>query len=144
MNDLPLASPLNETTAEDTPFNGTLVASDPDADLLSYAMATPPAHGTLIVNPDGTYVYTPDPDYAGPDSFTFTASDGNGGTVTSTVFLDVTPVNDPPVATGDLVPVTEDTPVSGNVLTNDDDSRMIRSPSPPRPSTSTATASRRR
>ena len=50
-----------------------------------------------MVNPDGTFSYTPDPNYNGPDSFTYTITDADGSTSTATVTLGVTPVNDVPV-----------------------------------------------
>lgn len=52
---------------------------------------------------------------------TYTVSDGNGGTATATLVIDVSPVNDPPVAQPDTQSVTENTAVSGNVLSNDTD-----------------------
>jgi VCBS repeat-containing protein len=121
VNDAPVASSPPVTTAEDTPVNGTVTASDVDGDPLDYALTGEPAHGVVTVRPDGTYTYTPDPDFHGTDSFTITVSDGNGGTVDVTIPVIVTPVNDAPVAADDTVPVSEDTPVTGNVLGNDSD-----------------------
>ena len=67
-------------------------------------------------------LYTPDPDYFGPDSFTYTISDGNGGTATATVAVTVTNVNDNPVATDDSATVAEDSTGNViNVLVNDND-----------------------
>ncbi|MBK9081562.1 MAG: cadherin-like domain-containing protein [Rhizobiales bacterium] len=60
---------------------------------------------------DGRYTYTPDPNYAGPDSFVVTVSDGNGGVTTVTVPVTVTPVNDAPVASAPPATTAEDTPV---------------------------------
>ena len=54
-------------------------------DTLTFTKASDPAHGTVVVNTDGTYTYTPAANYFGPDSFTYTVSDGKGGTVTKTV-----------------------------------------------------------
>lgn len=75
------------------PNNGTLVSNDTlGAGTKSehvWALATPPAHGTVVVNPDGTYTYTPDADYNGPDSFTYTITDANGNQDTATVNIDV-------------------------------------------------------
>ena len=67
-------------------------------------------HGTLLVNSDGSFTYTPDPDYSGQDTFVYNITDarlvgGRAGTVTITV----QPVNDPPVFTiPDSVDSTED------------------------------------
>ena len=82
-----------------------------------------PGVGTLTIGADGAYTFTPDLNYNGPVPVaTYTVSDG---TLTDTATLTlgpVTPVNDAPVAVDDgAVPVTEDIPVSGNVLPNDGD-----------------------
>ncbi|MFN0217174.1 MAG: tandem-95 repeat protein, partial [Hyphomicrobium sp.] len=99
VNDAPVASGTSITTAEDTPFSGTLpVATDVDGDTLTYSLASPAANGVAVVNTNGTYTYTPNANYYGPDSFTFTVSDGNGGFDTRTVSITVTPVNDAPTA----------------------------------------------
>jgi PKD repeat protein len=63
--------------------------------------------------------YEPDADYFGPDSFTYTISDGNGGSDTATVSITVTEVNDAPVAGDDSDTVAEDGSVSTGVLAND-------------------------
>ena len=53
---------------------------------------TQPAHGTVSVNPDGSFVYTPAMGYVGADSFTYTISNGNGmfGTGSSTATVTIT------------------------------------------------------
>jgi Ca2+-binding RTX toxin-like protein len=95
--------------------------SDGDGDMLDVVAFTPPSHGTLVENPDGTFTYEPDPDYNGPDSFTYTISDGNGATDTATVNITVDPVNDAPEAMDDVADTPEDTPVVIDVLENDTD-----------------------
>ncbi len=65
--------------------------------------------------------YTPDPDFNGSDSFTYTIDDGNGGEDSATVSITVIPVNDPPVANDDTASTQEDTPVIVDVLSNDSD-----------------------
>ena len=102
-------------------FNPLLNDSDPDGDTLTLDSASDPAHGTITDNGDGTYTYTPDPDYNGPDSVTYTISDGNGGTDTATVTFNVTPVNDAPDAVNDVDTMDEDAPITLDVLDNDTD-----------------------
>ncbi|WP_416311187.1 retention module-containing protein [Pseudomonas sp. W03] len=125
VNDAPVAEDQSKTTAEDTPISGQIVATDVDQDTLNYTLkpGTEPAHGTLVLNPaTGEYTYTPSKDYNGTDSFTVVVSDGQGGSVESVVNIEVTPVNDAPVARNDgSGAVTEDTQATGNVLSNDTD-----------------------
>ncbi|MGQ5525651.1 VCBS domain-containing protein, partial [Chitinimonas sp. PSY-7] len=96
VNDVPAATDYKHTTDEDKPFSGRVAATDVDGDRLTYNTGRSPAHGTVIVKPDGNWTYTPAKDYNGKDSFTVTVSDGKGGVAISTINLDVTPVNDAP------------------------------------------------
>ncbi len=88
-------------------------ASDPDGDTLSYTVAAgdQPRHGTLVAGSQaGSFDYTPNPDFAGEDSFTITISDGKGGTTQQRVTTTVTPVNDAPTAAASVaVTTSEDT-----------------------------------
>ncbi|TLM80502.1 MAG: tandem-95 repeat protein, partial [Actinobacteria bacterium] len=128
VNDAPVASDDTTTTPEDTPLAiepAFLMSNDTDVDgdTLTIVSFTQPLHG-VVVEIGGRYVYTPAPDYNGPDSFTYTVSDGQGGTDTATVFLTVTAENDPPVAVADSYPATEDTTLTvaaPGVLGNDSD-----------------------
>ncbi|MBC7976271.1 MAG: tandem-95 repeat protein, partial [Myxococcales bacterium] len=63
--------------------------SDPDGDPLTVTMVTPPASGTVTINPDGSLHYTPEPGYVGDVTITYTVSDGRGGTATGTVTITV-------------------------------------------------------
>ena len=122
VNDAPFAANATLTTQEDKPFTGQLpAASDVDGDPVTYAKGSDPAHGTVVVNPDGTYLYKPAPNYFGPDTFTYTVSDGKGGVTTYTVTILVTPVNDAPVAKNDTGAVRPGSSVSIPVLANDTD-----------------------
>ena len=99
--------------------------SDPDGDPLTAILVTPPAHGTVTLNPDGSFVYTPNANYAGPDSFTYVVSDGDQTSQPATVTLVVTPVNDAPTAAPNSYTFTEDrtlvVPAAIGLLANDDD-----------------------
>ncbi len=79
------------------------------------------ANGTVVINPDGTITYTPNSDFNGEDTVTYTIGDGNGGTATTTVTVTVGAVNDDPVALADTTATDEDTPVTVTVLGNDSD-----------------------
>ncbi|RMF88714.1 MAG: hypothetical protein D6741_18750, partial [Planctomycetota bacterium] len=72
--------------------------TDADGDPITAAVATGPAHGTLNLNADGTFAYSPDSDFNGVDSFTYTVSDGAATSAPATVTIKVAPVNDPPSA----------------------------------------------
>src|SRR6185503_1728393 len=67
-----------------------------------------PAHGTATVNANGTIRYTPALDYNGPDSFTYSVSDGTVDSVTVGVSITVNAVNDNPVAKNDTYSASED------------------------------------
>ncbi|WP_397474298.1 cadherin-like domain-containing protein [Pusillimonas sp.] len=75
-----------------------------------------PANGTVTVNPDGSITYMPNDKFVGTDTYTYTVTSG-GVTETTTVTIHVT--NVPPVPQADVKTVPEDTPATGNVLTND-------------------------
>ena len=110
VNDAPIADDDSAVTAEDTLKTIDVLLNDSDIDggLPTVTIVDGPENGTAIVNNDGTVTYTPDDDYNGPDSFTYQIDDGNGGTDTATVSLNVTPVNDPPVTTATTLQMTED------------------------------------
>ena len=72
--------------------------SDLDGDSLSAVLVSGPAHGTLTLNADGSFIYTARDNYNGSDSFTYKANDGNADTNVSTVSLTISAVNDAPVA----------------------------------------------
>jgi hypothetical protein len=122
VNDPPVANANSATTNEDTAvaINVTANDSDVDGDTLSVASVTPPAHGTATFT-GGTITYTPAADYNGSDSFTYTVSDGQGGTATAAVSVTINSVNDPPRAVDDNVTTPEDTAIQINVLSNDTD-----------------------
>ena len=109
-NAAPLANDQNATTEEDTPLTLTLTGSDEDGDALSYAIKAQPEHGSLsAVNAlTGVVTYTPDTDYVGDDSFSFTVSDNDATSVVATVSLEITAVNDAPVAQDQTVSVAEE------------------------------------
>jgi VCBS repeat-containing protein len=109
VNDAPVAQAQSVSTAEDTAKAITLAATDVETNALTYAIATNPSHGTLSGLTSNVVTYTPDLNYNGPDSFTFRASDASLTSTPVTVSINVTPVNDVPVAQTQSVSTAEDT-----------------------------------
>lgn len=70
--------------------------TDPDGDVLKALIGTAPAHGSVTLNTDGSFVYTPTAGYLGADSFTYVANDGIANSTTATVSLTVGGANSPP------------------------------------------------
>ena len=130
-NDPPVAVVDSYSGSEDTTLtmsasNGVLANDqDVDGDSLSATLFSGPAHGSLTLNSDGSFIYTPDGNYNGPDSFTYTASDGMATSDPATVSLTISGVNDPPVAIDDAYSTNEDTNLTvaagSGVLANDTD-----------------------
>ena len=86
----PLATNDTATTAFNTAVTIQVLTndSDPNGDALSITSITQGAHGAVTLNGGITVTYTPTEGYSGADSFTYTISDGNGGTSTATVKSD--------------------------------------------------------
>ncbi|WP_154299740.1 tandem-95 repeat protein, partial [Vibrio parahaemolyticus] len=111
------------TVVEDTPTIIKVLGNDTfegDDQVVSLDTNNGPANGTVSVNPDGSVTYTPNDNYHGTDSFTYIVTSG-GVSESTTVSVDVTPVNDAPVAKDDIATTQEDTAVTIDVLPNDSD-----------------------
>ena len=113
-NHAPVAAAQTVTTLEDYSIDFTLAGTDPDGDTISnYIIANTPMllnHGSVEINgslPNLRYI--PQADANGTDSFTFQVSDGDKTSVPATVTINITPVNDKPIA------ISQD-----NVMTNED------------------------
>jgi uncharacterized repeat protein (TIGR01451 family) len=128
VNDDPLAVDDSASTLEDASVDIAVLTNDTDVDgpgPLSVIGVSTPSNGTAAIIGGGSAVrYTPDPDTNGSDAFTYTLSDGAGGTDTGFVDVGVTPVNDAPAATDDAYSTNEDTTLivsAPGVLSNDSD-----------------------
>lgn len=96
-NHAPVADPQNVITAEDTPADIMLSGSDEDGDQITFLVVSSPNYGTLGgIAPN--LVYTPTTNFNGSDNFTFIVNDGQADSEPAEVTIDITPVNDAPVA----------------------------------------------
>jgi hypothetical protein len=93
VDDPPVARALSRSVDEHSATTIMLQGDDAEGDALTFAIASPPQHGTLTGDPPDL-IYTPDPDFSGTDMFTYTACDGQATSAAATV--SVLPVNDPP------------------------------------------------
>ena len=124
-NAMPTAVDDAATTAEDNPVSISILANDSDADndpLIVSGVGQPSA-GTAVLNAAGTAIdYAPAANAHGVATFTYTVSDGHGGTDSATVTVTVTPVNDDPVAVDDTLSTNEGAAAASvDVLANDTD-----------------------
>ena len=124
LNDPPVAVDDAYTVNED----GTLQVTesgvlendvDMDGDTLEAAIKDTTSNGNLMLNVDGSFIYQPNPDFNGVDTFTYKANDGSSDSNLATVTIIVNSVDDEPIAVDDSVTTEEDTPIDINILGND-------------------------
>ena len=97
---------------------------DADGDPLTAALVSTTANGSLTLNSDGSFAYTPGANFNGVDSFTYRANDGASDSTVATVTITVNPVNDAPTAGDDGYSTAEGSPLAvaaPGVLASDDD-----------------------
>ena len=124
VDDAPIANDDTATTNEDTPAGGTVTATSVDGGTVTFALDSDASNGTATVAAGGAFTYTPDADYNGPDSFTFSATE-DGLSSTGTISVTVTPVPDAPTADDQTLTTDEDQPVSGTLTGGDVDGDTI-------------------
>jgi VCBS repeat-containing protein len=125
----PVAVDDGYSTPEDTPLTAAAPGvlgndTDADGDPLTAIQEAGPASGTLVLDADGSFVYTPTLNFNGVVTFTYHANDGTANSNTATVPITVTATNDAPVAVDDGYSTPEDTPLTAaapGVLGNDTD-----------------------
>ena len=115
-NDPPTATDDRLRTEEDQPISfpsQRLLKNDrdPEGDQLAIRVIQGPAHGTIEQQDDGKWLYTPNANFSGEDEFFYRAFDGEVRSNLARVAIDVTPVNDDPVARADKMVAREDTPL---------------------------------
>ncbi len=104
-NALPVPTFSAFTTDEDVIYSSQLSASDENNDTLIYIKVADPANGSLILDANGSFVYTPSLNYNGDDSFSYKVNDSKDDSVTQTVRISVLSVSDTPLITS-LTPVS--------------------------------------
>ena len=124
----PVANDDTATTDEDTPVVIDVPSNDTDVDgnldETSVTVVTPPVNGTATVDPvTGEITYTPNPNFNGNDTLVYSICDTGIPALcdTAVVIITVNPVNDPPIANGDVATTNEDIPVVIDVPSNDTD-----------------------
>lgn len=130
-NTSPVAVTDSYAVTEDTPLTTNIgsgvLANDMDADgdPLTASIVTQPSHGTIALAADGSFVYTPDANYSGSDSFSYQANDGSANSNIVAVNLTISAVSDEPIAVADAYSTDEDSPLTvlapAGVLSNDTD-----------------------
>lgn len=121
VNDAPVAQNLVATVAEDASVTVTALSTDVDAaDTATYLVNSQPTHGTVALNGAGTgFIYTPNANYNGTDSFTYKVTDAAGASSVATASITVTAVNDAPVAGTFTGSGLEDHAITGQVSGTD-------------------------
>lgn len=128
-NESPRVSADVYATDEDVPLDVAplgVLRNDADAEgePLSASLVSGPTNGILVFDADGSFRYTPHPNFFGQDSFTYRARDDERESATATVSLTIHPVNDAPVADGNAYSLAQDAPLTiaaPGVLANDSD-----------------------
>jgi VCBS repeat-containing protein len=120
VNQAPVAQSGTKSGDEDTVITGSVTATDANKDTLTYSLVQGPKaeQGKLVLQPNGSYSFTPAKDYSGTVTFTYKANDGTADSNVATMTLTVAEVAEPntaPVATGGDASGAEDTTITGQV-----------------------------
>jgi|GEM_PF-5293311 len=126
VNDAPVAEEKAFTIMEDTQLSGTVSGRDIDSTSLSYSISTPPTKGTVTIDSNlGSFVYMPNPDQNGEDSFLYRVSDGALFSEPTAVKITINPVKDAPNARPLNFSADEDTRISSTLVATDPDSTNL-------------------
>jgi VCBS repeat-containing protein len=126
-NDAPSSTDDSAVTTEDTPVTANVLANDTDPDntdgipgnedTLTSVLDAGPDHGTLLLNTDGSFVYVPDADFFGSDTFSYHVVNGDGTSgEAATVTISVGGTNDSPVALDESYEVSNDDTLGASLL----------------------------
>lgn len=113
------------STDEDLPVSGTIEATDAGNHPLTYSRLSNPSNGWILLKEDGGWTYTPVKDYNGTDSFIVLIENGYGSIATSTVTININPVNDAP-SSGEITGgVVQGSYTTGKITVTDVDEDSI-------------------
>lgn len=122
-NDPPVAVDDAATTDPNIPVSGNLAANDydPNGDPMTVTTApvSGPSHGAVTITIDGSFTYTPQTGYTGPDQFIYRICDNQSACDVATAYITIQNNNRPPIAIDDINNTIINMAVTGNVLTND-------------------------
>lgn len=109
-NNAPTAGPFDVTINEDQVLTGQLPASDADGDALTYELLIPATGGTIVVQPNGQFTYTPPANVSGTAYFRYRVTDGRSFSNNVDGRIVVLPVNDPPTVADQTFTIAENSP----------------------------------
>ena len=124
-NSIPIGIFSSFTTNEDVAYSGLLTASDANQNELTYAKVAEPSHGTLSVDSNGSFIYTPTINYNGIDSFTYKVNDSFSDSNVKTVNITIASVDDMPAITNTTVTVNENQTSALTITASDGDNDTL-------------------
>jgi len=105
---------------ENVTLSGTLLATDPEGQATIFNVASQPAHGTLVLQSNGTFTFQPVAEFTGQDTFGVVVADSLGANASYQVTVTIRPVNDAPIAHDDEIRIPSG-PTTLSLLANDTD-----------------------
>ena len=117
----PVAENVTNDVEQNTNTTGYLNATDADGDGLIYSNVDNASNGTVIINNNGTYTYTPKNGFMGNDTFTYKTNDVYTDSNIATVNIQVHPVNHPPVSNNITFDIETNDNLTGQLKATDGD-----------------------
>jgi hypothetical protein len=124
-NHLPDSNDLNIKVAENENISSNIIATDQDGDNLLYKLIKKPINGTVNLNPNGTFTYTPKKGKIGTDIFKFKSFDWQGGSNIGTVTIEIFEFNHPPVASNISIVTSKNKLIRASFKAKDIDSNQL-------------------
>jgi VCBS repeat-containing protein len=119
-NTPPQITSLNFTAVRNTQFTGQLTAVDPDLEALTFEGVTQTTSGPIAVQGNGSFTYTPSPNFLGRDQFIARVTDARGASTSATITINVVPpVNQAPTLTSTIFTTRQATPLSAQLTASD-------------------------